>query len=124
MEGGDIMAGDQEKWQDDYRDCPYEMSGRGLLADLKKIVDRLVERVRQLELDNISNQSKIANMADDIADIKILMKEMVTGINKLITDKPADTFKIVVYDLGLWVLKIGVVGGLILFLLDKFKDVL
>lgn len=118
------MGDKQDNWQDDYRDCPYEMSGKGLLHDLKVLVDKMIERVRQLELDNISNQSKIANMADDIADIKALMKEMVTGINHLISDKPQDTFKIVIYDLGLWVLKIGVVGGLILFLLDKFKDAL
>lgn len=107
--------------EDEYRDCPFEQFGRQAIVDIVLDLKEVKKHVQGIEIDRAGEIVDIKHMHDDMKEIKDKQEVIID----LLTNKqsipiaPVDTFKAVVYDIGLWAIKVAIVGGFGLLILDK-----
>lgn len=114
------MAGGTQVREDEYRDCPFEMFGRDAINELKTDVKTVQMHVQGMEISRAEDSQKLISVVasnvrieKSVDDVKRMVQELQT------TEPPVDTFRAVIYDLGIWILKIAALGGVMLFIGEK-----
>ena len=97
------------------KDCPYQLGNNNRIDKIEKDIDGIGGRLRAVET-SIAEQRRDTKMIFDILDE---LKLSVKSIEKALYSKE-DKFQVVVFELGMWSLKVLVGGGAIAWAIAKF----
>ena len=97
------------------KDCPYQLGNIGRIEKVEKDIDGIWSRLRCLE-NSVTSQAENTKMIFDIlGELKLSVK----SIEKALYERE-DPFKLAMFDIGMWSLKVLVGGGALVWAISKF----
>ena len=120
MSGANIRT--QLKHEEEYKDCPYEMYGKEDIKEIKTDVKNITLHIQGMEIERAGDSQKLINVEQGMNRVEqnlATVQQMIVAQQQ--KPQPVDTFKAVIYDLGLWVFKVALLGGGLLYIADKLK---
>ena len=97
------------------KDCPYQLGNIGRIEKVEKNIDGIWSRLRFLE-NSVTSQAENTKMIFDIlGELKLSVK----SIEKALYERE-DPFKLAMFNVGMWSLKVLVGGGALVWAISKF----
>ncbi len=97
------------------KDCPYQIGNNSRIDKIEKDIDGIGGRLRAVET-SLTEQRRDTKMIFDIlGELKLSVK----SIEKALYERE-DPFKLAMFDIGMWSLKVLVGGGALVWAIAKF----
>ena len=97
------------------KDCPYQIGNNSRIDKIEKDIDGIGDRLRAVET-SVTEQRRDTKMIFDIlGELKLSVK----SIEKAIYERE-DPFKLAMFNVGMWSLKVLVGGGALVWAISKF----
>ena len=97
------------------KDCPYQLGNIDRIEKVEKDIDEIWRRLRFLE-NSVTSQAENTKMIFDIlGELKLSVK----SIEKALYERE-DPFKLAMFNVGMWSLKVLVGGGALVWAISKF----
>lgn len=97
------------------KDCPYQIGNSSRIDNIEKDMDGIWDRLRAVETSVTSQAENTKMIFDILGELKLSVK----SIEKAIYERE-DPFKLAMFDIGMWSLKVLVGGGALVWAIAKF----
>lgn len=97
------------------KDCPYQIGNNSRIDKIEKDIDGIWCRLRTVETAVTSQAENTKMIFDILGELKLSIK----SIEKAIYERE-DPFKLAIYEVGIWSLKVLVGGGALAWAIAKF----
>ena len=97
------------------KDCPYQIGNNSRIDKIEKDIDGIGDRLRAVETVVTSQTENTKMIFDILGELKLSVK----SIEKAIYERE-DPFKLAMFNVGMWSLKVLVGGGALVWAISKF----
>ena len=97
------------------KDCPYQLGNNSRIDKIEKDIDGIGDRLRAVETVVTSQTENTKMIFDILGELKLSVK----SIEKAIYERE-DPFKLAMFNVGMWSLKVLVGGGALVWAISKF----
>ena len=97
------------------KDCPYQIGNNSRIDKIEKDIDGIGDRLRAVETSVTSQVENTKMIFDILGELKLSVK----SIEKALYERE-DPFKLAMFDVGMWSLKVLVGGGALVWAISKF----
>lgn len=97
------------------KDCPYQINNVARIDKIEKDIDGIWGRLRAVETSVTSQTENTKMIFDILGELKLSVK----SIEKALYERE-DPFKLAMFDVGMWSLKVLVGGGALVWAIAKF----
>ena len=97
------------------KDCPYQLGNNSRIDKIEKDIDGIWDRLRAVETSVTSQVENTKMIFDILGELKLSVK----SIEKALYERE-DPFKLAMFNIGMWSLKVLVGGGALVWAIAKF----
>ncbi|MCZ2396127.1 MAG: hypothetical protein LC100_06235 [Chitinophagales bacterium] len=97
------------------KDCPYQIGNNSRIDKIEKDIDGIWGRLRAVETAVTSQTENTKMIFDILGELKLSVK----SIEKALYERE-DPFKLAMFNVGMWSLKVLVGGGALVWAISKF----
>lgn len=97
------------------KDCPYQIGNNSRIDKIEKDMDHVWDRLKVVENSTIRQEEQTNRIFEILGELKSSLKNI-----ELAVYNKEDNFKKIIYDLGLWSLKVLVGGGAVVWAVAEF----
>ena len=97
------------------KDCPYQIGNNSRIDKIEKDIDGIGDRLRAVETAVTSQTENTKMIFDILGELKLSVK----SIEKALYERE-DPFKLAMFNVGMWSLKVLVGGGALAWVASRF----